>query len=166
MKELKRTNQRFSYINMINKKRLYILNIFKSNYCKIIFLISLILVSFLIPKKIFYGFYSILGVVFILLTALTLTCLIRNVKEKISSAKSNGASVIGILSILFGFGALQACTIGAPVCGATLGAGVIALIFPGVLFSFLEKYGIVIIIFSIIIQIISLYFMNCFKKTD
>lgn len=147
-------------------KRLYLWSLFKSNYCKITFLISLVLISFLTPKKIFYGFYSILGILFIVLTSITVTCLLRNVKERISSAKTNGATFMGILSVIFGFGALQVCTIGAPICGATIGAGVVALIFPGILFNFLEKYSIWIIVFSIIIQIISLYFMNCFKRTS
>jgi len=141
----------------------YFLEIFKSHYCKFIFLIFLIVVYFLVPKKIFYSYYTILGILFIIITALTSTCFIRIIKERVYSARVSGASFIGVLSIIFGFGALQACTIGAPVCGASIGGGILALIFPGIAFNFMEKYSFWIIIFSIIFQFFALYSMNCFK---
>lgn len=144
-------------------KKIFLIGIFKSHYCKLVFLISALLISLLIPKKIFYGYYNILAILFILVTSLTATCFIRNIKERILSAKNSGASLIGIISIIFGIGALQVCTIGAPVCGASIGMGIAALLFPGIAFSFAEKYGIWLVSFSIIIQLIALYFMNCFK---
>lgn len=144
-------------------KTRYFIEIFKSNYCKFVFLISLVLVFIATPKKIFYEFYTILGIFFILITSLTITCFVRNIKEKIKEAKIHGASLIGIISIVFGIGALQACTIGAPVCGASIGAGVVALFFPGLAFGLLEKYSILITIISILIQIIALHYMKCFK---
>lgn len=145
-------------------KKIPLIKIFNSNYCKIVFILSLILVTLLIPKKVFYGYYKILAVSFILLTSLMITCFVRNIKEKIYSAKLNGVSFIGIIGIVFGVGALQACTIGAPVCGASIGAGVFALIFPGFAFGFIENYSIHIIIASIIIQITALYFMGCINE--
>ena len=145
-------------------KRIYLTEIFKSNYCKVIFILSLILITVLIPKKIFYSYYSILGALFIFVTSITITCFIRNIKEKVFLAKANGASIIGIITIILGFGGLQACTVGAPVCGASIGAGFFALFFPGIAMDLIEKYSILVIILSIIIQIFALYFMNCFKK--
>lgn len=142
----------------------YLLHIFESNYCKIVFLISIVIVYFLTPQKIFYGFYySTLGILFIIVTALTITCLVRSVKEKIISIKSSGASIIGIISIIFGYGAIQACAVGAPVCGTTIVGGILALIFPNVVFGLFEKYGLYVLISSIVIQVLALYSMSCFK---
>jgi len=146
-------------------KKPYFLEIFKSHYCKFIFLIALIGVYFLTPKKIFYGpYYTLLGILFIIMTSLTLTCFVRSIKDRVFSAKANGASLLGILSMVFGFGALQACAIGAPVCGATIGGGVIALIVPGFAFNLIAKYSIWIVLVSIFIQFFALYYMKCFKS--
>ena len=145
-------------------KKYYLLQIFKSNYCKFVFLISLIGVYFLVPKKVFYSYYTLIGITFIITTSLIITCLIRIIKENVLSAKASGASLLGILSIIFGFGALQACTIGAPVCGATIGGGILALIFPGFAFNLIEKYSIPIVLISVLIQLLTLYLMKCFKK--
>lgn len=145
-------------------KRPFLVDIFRSHYCKIVFVIFAFLVLMFTPRKIFYSYYIILGVAFVLVTSLTATCFVRNVKERILSAKASGASVVGIISVVFGFGALQACTIGAPVCGVSLGAGIAALVFPGVAFGFAEKYGIWIVIVSIVIQVVALYYMKCFKS--
>ena len=148
----------------MNLKKLYLLEIFKSHYCKFVLLIALIGVYFLTPKKIFYGpYYTLLGISFIIMTSLTLTCFVRSIKDRVLSAKASGASLLGILSIVFGFGALQACTIGAPICGATIGGGVIALIFPGFAFNLIKKYSLWIILISIFLQILALYFMKCFN---
>lgn len=146
-------------------KKYYLLEIFKSHYCKFVFLIALIGIYFLTPKKIFYGpYYILLGILFIIMASLTLTCFIRSIKDRVFSAKAEGLSLLGILSIVFGFGALQACTIGAPVCGATILGGVIALIFPGFAFNLMEKYSFWIILISVIIQFFALYYMGCFKS--
>jgi len=144
-------------------KSIYLWRIFKSHYCKAVFIASLILVFFLIPRKIFYGYYTILGIVFGIVTAATITCFVRNIKERAMAARASGASILGVIVIVLGFGALQACSVGAPVCGASIGAGIIALFFPGVAMNFLGKYSILIIVLSIFIQIAALYFMNCFK---
>lgn len=146
-------------------KKYYLLEIFKSHYCQLVFLISLIGTYFLVPQKVFYGHYTWIGILFIITTALTITCLVRSIKERVLSAKAGGASLLGILSIIFGFGALQACTIGAPVCGATIGGGIVALIFPGFAFGLVEKYSVPIVLVSIFIQLLSLYLMKCFQKT-
>lgn len=142
----------------------YLVKIFKSYYCKIIFIISLIAAYFLVPNKIFYGYYAIWGIIYIIIFALILTCIIRNIKEKILLAKTYKSSLIGILAAALGIAALQVCSIGVPVCGAAVGAGILSLIFPNFFLYFLNKYALLIIISSIIIQTLALYFMNCFKK--
>ena len=75
----------------------YLKKIFKSNYCKFVFLLSLILVIILIFKKIFSGYYTIIGVLFILVMSLLLACFVRNIKEKSILAKSQKGSIISIL---------------------------------------------------------------------
>jgi len=142
----------------------YLIKIFKSHYCKIVFLLSLIGAYFLVPKTVFYGAYTILGVIYMIVFALTLTCLIRSIKEKILLAKHYKGSLIGILAAALGMAALQVCGIGAPVCGAAISAGILSVIFPSIFISFLNKYALLIIVSSIIIQGIALYYMNCFKK--
>ena len=144
-------------------KEVYLMRLFRSHYCKSVFLLSLILTSFLVPKKIFYGYYSIIGSLFILITSLTITCFIRNIKMKAFAAKESGASLVSIIMIVLGLGALQACTIGSPICGASIGAGFFALFFPSIAFNLIEENSILIVVISILIQILALYFMGCFK---
>jgi len=144
-------------------RNVHLIQILKSNYCRLVFLASIVLVTLFIPKKIFHSYYSILGIAFILLTSLVITCFIRNIKDKAVIAKSSGLSALSIITVILGFGALQACAIGAPVCGASIGAGAVAIFLPGIAFNFLEKYSITIIILSLVIQTLALYFMGCFK---
>ncbi len=96
--------------------------------------------------------------------ALTLTCLARNIKEKVVLAKTYKSSILGIIATALGLSVLQVCGVGAPVCGASIGAGIVSLFFPSFALNFFEKYSIYIIIGSIIIQIIALYYMRCFVK--
>jgi len=142
----------------------YLIRIFKSSYCEIVFIISLIGAYLLVPKRIFYGLYTILGIVYMVVFALTLTCIIRNIKEKVLLAKTYKNSIIGILASALGIAALQVCGIGAPVCGTTIGASILSVIFPSFFLSFLSNYAVLIVLGSIVIQVTGLYFMNCFKK--
>jgi hypothetical protein len=142
----------------------YLIRIFKSSYCEIVFIISLIGAYLLVPKRIFYGLYTILGIVYMVVFALTLTCIIRNIKEKVLLAKTYKNSIIGILASALGIVALQVCGIGAPVCGTTIGASILSVIFPSFFLSFLSNYAVLIVLGSIVIQVTGLYFMNCFKK--
>ncbi len=142
----------------------YLIKIFKSDYCKFVFLLSLIFVFILVPHKIFYRFYTILGILFIVITSLTITCFVWGIKQKINYAKTQGVSFIGLITIILGFGALQACTIGVPACTVSVGAGFFALFFPGVVLGLLGKYSVAIVIISLMIQLLALYFMNCFKR--
>jgi len=146
-------------------KDLYLFKIFKSRYCCGTFLATLIIISILIPKKIFYGYYSILGGFFILLSSLLLTCFVRNIKEKVVLAKAQKMSFLGIIFLVIGLAAMGTCGVGAPVCGASVAGGVIALLFPGFAFAFFSDHSIVIILFSMFAQVIALYYMNCFKKS-
>ncbi len=148
----------------IKMNRLFLFQMFESNCCKFVFVISLVIVYLLVPKKIFYGYYTILGGLFIISTSLVISCFVRNIRERVFSASKNGASFVGILMSIFGLSALQICTIGAPVCGVSIGAGLLSMIFPAMAFNFLEEYGIYVVILSLVAQIFALYFMKCFNK--
>lgn len=149
---------------LINFKKSYLIKILNSNYCKIVFILSMIMIYFFLPRGIFKGILSIIGIIFILLSSMVLTCFVRNIKEKYLSAKLNATSSLGLLATIIGISSLQICGLGAPVCGASIVAGILALIAPGVSLHFLKNHEIIIIIISILIQILALYLMNCFKQ--
>jgi len=133
----------------------------KSNYCKVVFLISLILGYLSIPKEIYQGKYVYLAIPFIILFAFTITCIVRSIKEKIVVSKNNGSSLLAIIINIVGISTLQVCGLGVPSCGASIGMGVLTAIFPEFLIRYLHSYAIWILIISILIQIYSLYSLNC-----
>ncbi len=119
---------------------------------------------FLIPKKIFFEWFTLIGLLFMLVFSITLTCIVRNIKEKVVLARTSGASVLSILAVVIGFSALQVCGVGAPVCSASIGLGLFSFLFPAFFNNLLQDYSIHFIVLSIIVQVISLFFMNCFKE--
>jgi hydrogenase-4 membrane subunit HyfE len=129
-----------------------------------VFLLALAGISFIIPKKIFFGYYSVLGILFIIISAVLVTCFVRNVKEKVIVAKGQKASLLGLIFMIIGLVAMDACTIGAPICTASLASGIVAMFLPGVALGFFDQYSVYIISFSLLVQASALYFMNCFKK--
>ncbi len=145
---------------------MYLFKIFKSKYCIVAFGLSLVLSYFLIPKTAFYGWYAILPVLFMLSFALTLTCVVRNVKERVLLAKTSGSSVLGIIAAALGLTALQVCGIGAPVCGASVAMGLLSAIFPTTFVGLLSRFAVQFTLFSILLQIAALYFMNCFQPME
>ena len=146
-------------------KDIYLFKIFKSYYCILVFFVMTIISYFLIPDKIFYGYYSLVAVVFIIVFSLTFTCLIRSIKDKIvEHKKQNLKPIWGALIGLIGLSALQTCAIGAPVCGVSVGMAIVSAIFPAIAFDLINDYSLTILFLSICIQIISLYQMRCFKK--
>ncbi|RJQ34382.1 hypothetical protein C4566_02215 [Candidatus Parcubacteria bacterium] len=145
-------------------KKVYLLEIFKSNYCKIIFLLILAISYFLIPQKVFYGWFFILAIIFMVAFSLVMTCLIRSIKDKVVENRKTKQKITGAIAALIGLSALQVCTVGAPVCGVSIGFSIVASIFPSLAFNFLEQYSIYIVIVSIIFQFYSLYKMGCFHR--
>ena len=138
--------------------------IFNSNWCKIIFIISLISVYLLIPQKMFYGWYNLLAYIFIFSTSLSLTCIFRNIKERIKLNQKQNKSFFAIILSIFGILASQVCGIGAPLCGAALGGSIGLSFLPIFAQSFLENYSVYIIIIAIIGQIYSLFLLKCWGK--
>ena len=153
-------------INEASGRESYFLKVFRSHYCQIVFAASLIVGYFIIPGQVFHGYYSLLGAAFIISFGSVLTCLIRQTKEKIKLAKMYSGAVAGIIATAIGLAALESCGIGAPVCGAMMGLGFLSVIFPISSVNFIAKYSIAIVSISILTQLISLYFMNCFRKVN
>lgn len=143
-------------------KNFFVFRNLKSNYCKIVFLVSLIVGYLLIPKDVLFGQYAIIAITFIIIISLTITCVTRTIKEQIKASINLGNSIVGVLASIVGITALQVCGLGIPACGASVGAGFVSLIFPGFVFNFLREYSVFILTFSIFAQIYSLYKMNCF----
>ena len=145
-------------------KRTFLFNIFSSKYCVALFAAFFLASWFLVPHSVLHGGYVLLAILFAASFALTATCIIRNIKERIALARTYGTSLIGLLAAVVGLSALQVCGIAMPICGASIGFGIVASLFPEFFFHFLSHWSIAIVIVSIILQWISLYFMNCFKR--
>ncbi len=138
--------------------------ILKSKWCQLVFIVSLIGFYFLIPEKMFYGWYNFLAYFFILSTALTITCIFRNTKERVKLNQAAGKSLFSIILSIFGILATQVCGIGAPMCGAALGGSIGLTFLPAVAQNFFEDYSVYIILFAITGQIYSLYLLKCWGK--
>ncbi len=142
----------------------HLFKILKSKYCKLVFILALILSYFLIPNKVFHGFHNITAILFMIVFSLTITCITYNIKERVKLARTYKHSILSIIATAVGLSALQVCGVSAPVCTATLGAGILASIFPVTFVELLSDYSILIISISILFQLLALYLMNCFKK--
>ncbi len=145
-------------------KKIFLFKVFQSRYCIGVYILGLILGYIIVPKKVFVGWYIPIGIIYIFLFAMVLMCIVRTVKERIFSMKNTGAGAISIIASALGLGALQACGIGAPVCGATIGVGILSVFFPNSAFVFLEEYAIYIVLISMLFQFAAIYYMGCFKK--
>lgn len=145
-------------------KNIFLFDLFRSRFCLVVFIAVFLASGLLVPETMTHGYHLLLAAAFMLSFALTITCMARNIKERIALARTYKTSVVGLIAAALGLSALQVCGVAAPVCGATLGAGVIASLFPGFFFHFLSDWSIPIIILSIAAQWVALYFMNCFKR--
>jgi hypothetical protein len=137
--------------------------------------------------------HAVLGVVYSLLFALLMTCLFKTLWEKIKELlehkkphaflgesreqfrrgerlKAVKTFAVGLLKFLvvfagiLGLGAAQFCVFGSPVCGVSVGAGLIMAIFPSAAVHLLVEYAKWIIAGAILLQILGLYLMGCFKR--
>lgn len=134
-----------------------------TKYCLMVFVLASIIWYFLVHKTLFVWYYTILGIIFILTFALTLTCMTRNTKEKIVAAKQYKKSLIGIIWVVIWISALQVCWVNALFCGSTIWFGILSVILPVSFLNFMSEYSIYIIIASILTQFIWIYYMKCFR---
>ena len=141
-----------------------IFKIFDSIYCRFVFLGALGISYFLVPQRIFNSVYWPLGIVFMVLSALLVTCMVKNIKDRIRVARTYKSSILGILALAFGAASLQFCGVGAFICSPTWGMALVAALIPELAFPMLTHFAIPIFILSIFFQVISLYLMGCFKR--
>lgn len=139
----------------------FLLENLKSNYCKVVFLGSFILSYIFTPKSAFEGKNSLLTIVFIILLSFTVACVTRNIKEKIKQSIKLKHSILSAIASGLGLATLQMCGFSGPSCGASAGAGILSILFPGIAMKIYQGYGTYILIFSIFLQIVGLYFLKC-----
>lgn len=144
-------------------KDIYLVKLLHSNYCKIVFVSSFFLAYYLLPGEVYYSVNRFIAMFYLLLFAFLMTCVVRTVKERAVMAHHNKASILGIIAASLGFVAFHVCGIAAPVCGASAALGVVALAFPQFLHNFLMDNGYLVIYSSIVIQIVVLIYMGCFR---
>ncbi len=138
----------------------------KSNWCKAIFAFSLAGSYFLIPADVWAGEHRLLAFVFMLTFSISLTCIVRNIKERVKAAVAYQTSIISLIATILGLSAFQVCGLGAPICGASVGAGLLAVFFPGFMVNFITDYSLTIIWLSIAAQLIGLWFLKCLRPTQ
>ena len=148
----------------MKRKCPYLFTMFNSIYCDIGFVVFFVLLLLFLPAKVFTGYLAVLGVTFSLVFALSLTCMVKVIKDRARGAKQAGHSILSVIMGILGFSALHFCTIGLPFCSATIGLALISSIFPVFLLEYLEQYPYIIISISFLIQLYSLYSMKCFKR--
>ena len=146
------------------KNNFLLIKILKSNYCKGVFLLSLILSYFLVPKHLVGFWWNLITITFMLLFSLNMTCMVRNIKERIKTAKTTTHSVINLIASGLGILALQVCGTSGYFCSASILMGVFSSVLLQFLLGFLKEYSLYIILATILLQFISLINMNCFKK--
>ena len=146
------------------KPNCLLIKVLKSNYCKVVFLLSLILSYFLVPKHLVGFWWNLITITFMLLFSLNMTCMVRNIKERIKTAKTTTHSVINLIASGLGILALQVCGTSGYFCSASILMGVFSSVLPQFLLGFLKEYSLYIILATILLQFISLINMNCFKK--
>lgn len=142
----------------------FLSKMFFSHYCKVVWLLSLLAAYFTIPQHLFSTKYFPLAILFMFGFATMMTCLVRNVKEKVVLAKSYKSSIWGIIASVFGLTALQLCGLGNVFCGGSIFLGILSAVFPGAAVNLLGEYAVEIIIFSILMQFFSIWQMGCFKS--
>lgn len=135
----------------------------KTRYCGIVFLLSLGIGYLLIPKRIWNESLIGVGVTYVFVFALTVTCVVKGIKEKMVALKNARLSALGMLASLIGISALQMCGVSLPMCGISMGGGIVALLLPGVLMQFIHRYAFGIVIGSILFQMYVLHSMQCFR---
>jgi hypothetical protein len=145
---------------------MYLFKVMKSKYCKSVFLIALIGSYFLIPTTVFNGLYYIIAITFMVTFSLSVMCIVRSIKDRAELARKSKASLLSIIATALGLSALQVCGVSIPVCGASIGIGLLSVIFPQFFVDFLASYSPFIIGFSVVLQLIALYYMGCFIENQ
>lgn len=97
-------------------------------------------------------------------TAISVTCITRTIKENVTAGLKIKKSFLSSIASAFGILTIQACGLSAPICGASVGASVVATFFPSIMFAVLDGYGNYLLFLAIISQLVGIYLMKCFKN--
>jgi len=137
--------------------------------------------------------HALLGLIYSLLLATLVTCLFKTIKEKLkeqiqsrrpfdflkesSNQLKSGKRLkavktfsVGLLKSavllagIVGLGAAQFCVFGSPVCGVSVGTGIVMTIFPTAAVKILYQYAEWIILGAVALQVAGLFLMGCFKR--
>ncbi len=142
--------------------RPFIVEMFRSGYCRLVFLAALPLGYWLTPRTAFHGWYALLGAAFVLSFALVMACTVRHIKERARLAATYSGLTIWTVAAAAGLAGLQACGIGVPMCGAALGAGFLSLALPLWASHFIMEHAVAVVLISLAAQTLALLRMNCF----
>lgn len=137
--------------------------VLRSTYCLLVFIAALGVGYVLIPPNAIHQGYDLTIGIFVVLFALTITCMVRTIKERIRNSSHKG-SVLGLISSVVGLTALQVCGIGGPMCGASVGMGVVSVFLPGYVIHTLRLYTHELLILSVMMQLASLHYMRCLYR--
>lgn len=139
-----------------------------SHVCKLVFLLAFAGAYFLIPRRALSGDYGLLVIIFMLTFAASITCTLKNIKEKFSSGFKAGSSLLSIGASLIGLTAVQFCSVNAVMCGSTIGFSLIAAVLPHSAFHFFHFNAVPLLMVSTVIQLVSLWQIGClrFEKCD
>ena len=100
---------------------------------------------------------------FLGLFSISITCIVRNLKEQIVSLKNvEKGSLISAIGSILGFTAIQTCVVSG-MCGVNMFLALLYTIFPAIFVDMFVEYGVIILLISNIILLFSLYYMKCFK---
>jgi hypothetical protein len=129
-------------------------------------LISLVLAYFLIIREFtsFTNFWSIfLSAIYIIAFAISNSCLIKDIKDRIRNKVNSGSSnILSILGSVLGFGAVQLCTVSG-TCGINIVTSLLFTVLPASLSFFIMHNGIWILLIADLLLLLSIYKMRCFK---
>ena len=130
----------------------------------VVFTVAFLLGLFILPTHIRSGEYFYLGIIFVSLFALNMTCVVHTMRARAKVARASGAGVVGVVTTAVGFTALQMCGVGGPLCGALFGSIVFASILPAGSLGLVTHYAVEIVLVAIVIQAVSLWYLGCLKK--
>ncbi|MGM5485361.1 MAG: hypothetical protein ACQEP1_05830 [Nanobdellota archaeon] len=140
--------------------KFYLLRILKGWRCRAVFILALIISYLILPSQAFRGHLIPLSVLFMATFSLSLTCTVRNIKERADLARHKGSG-LGLFGAVLGFSALHVCTTSG-FCVAAASTGIISALSP-VALHHLMSYHDLIIAAAVIIQVIALHQMHCLR---
>ncbi len=140
-----------------------LLSLLRETTYQFVFVAAAGLAYFLVPNTLFSREHMLLVALFILLFASTAVCVLSAIRERIAAARLAHQSLFGIIASVLGFSALYVCGASAPACGTIASVGIAAAFFPGVLL-FIRLHGELLLGISIALQLVSLYFLGCFRR--